>query len=62
VFLLVVIITVALFPTYAFLRHSLIPVTATTCVSSNTGVFLSSSMPVSASNSLCKTMTETLNT
>lgn len=60
-FLLLVIVTVALFPTYAFLRHSLIPVKASTCVTSTPGLFVPAAANVTAISS-CKLISSTLNT
>ena len=40
----------------------MIPVTATTCVSTNAGVFLNATMNVTSINSPCLTMSTSLNT
>jgi len=51
--ILVVVVCVTLFPSFAFLRYSHIPISARTCVATDTGVFIASTDPVNLNSSAC---------
>lgn len=58
--IVIVVICITLFPTYAFLRYSFIPVSAQTCIATEPGVFINASLEVTAANFVCNTMSDTL--
>jgi len=67
-FVLLVIVIIGLFPSFAFLRNAMIPVAAQTCTggnyaSTNTTSFINATTVVTAANSVrCVTSSSTLNT
>ena len=57
---MIALVSVVLFPTWAFLSYTYIPVTAQTCVSTVTGVFIDATLPVTATDNKCLQMVTTL--
>ena len=58
-FVVIVLVSLFLFPTYAFMSYAEIPVTAQTCIAAN-NVFIPSEQAVTDSDFTCNTMTHTL--
>jgi hypothetical protein len=61
-FILVALVSLILFPTYATMSYAEIPVSAQTCVATDANVFIDSSLEVTNANFACNTITTTLQT
>lgn len=56
----IVLVSVVLFPSWAFLSYTYIPITAQTCVASKAGVFIDAALPVTAADFKCPQLATSL--